>query len=145
MYDDNVAQSRHHENEHGAIVGVVFTVAAALIGLITFDGAIEGEADVAVSAFLFATGIFGAAFSFKNYERSCYHFSRARAFRERVDRDYCDGEIADLTRSADAKHDQRFGTMRRFKLHRWWIAMNLTISMIAVILLSLALAMPVGA
>ena len=144
MYDDNVSQSRHHENERGAIVGVVFTVAAALIGLATFDGAIGGEADAAVALFLLATGIFGAAFTYKNYERSRFHFGRARAFRDRVDRDYCQGEIGQLNAEADAAHARSFGAMQKFKLHRWWIAMNLTISLIALVLLYLAIFEPMG-
>ncbi len=142
MYSDNVTQSRHHENERGAIVGVVFTISAALIGLITFDGSISGGNDAAVAIFLFATGLFGAAFSYKNYERSCYHFQRARNFRDRIDRDYCEGEIADLNRSADRRHEERFSSFRKAKLHRWWIAMNFTIAIIAGLLIIVALFVP---
>ena len=31
MYDDNIMQSRQHETERTAIVGVIFTIGAALI------------------------------------------------------------------------------------------------------------------
>lgn len=145
MYSDNVAQSRQHENERAAIVGVIFTIGAVLIGLITFDGAIAGWNDAAVALFLLATGIFGAGFSYKNHERSQFHFQRARIFRNRIDRDYCDNEIAMLHREADEKHKVKFGKVRGLRLHRWWIVMTLTVGVVALILLVVALAFPMHA
>ncbi len=138
LYEDNVVQSRHHETERAAIVGVVFTIGAVLIGLITYDGAIGGPSDVAVAVFLMMLGIFGAGFSYKNYERSCYHFQRARGFREALDKTYFDGRLGAINKAADARHDAAFGMFRKMKLHRWWIAINLSIVLIAAVIVVLA-------
>ncbi|WP_114521657.1 hypothetical protein [Altererythrobacter sp. ZODW24] len=138
MYEDNVTQSRHHETERAAIVGVVFTIGAVLIGLVTYDGAISGPSDIAVAVFLMALGIFGAGFSYKNYERSCYHFQRARGFRQELDAVYFKGRLGEINQAADARHDASLGIFRKMKLHRWWIAINLFIVLIAAVIVVLA-------
>lgn len=144
LYEDNVNQSRHHEVERAAVIGVVVAIGAALVGLVTFDGAIAGVGDAVVALFLLATGIFGAAFSYKNYERSSYHFERARALRNVLDETHFGGRIRAAQKGADERHRGKFGRIQRLALHRWWIAMNLSIALLALLLIGVALFRPIG-
>lgn len=145
MYESNVSQSQHHEKQRARIVRVIFTINVALIGLITFDRSISGLGDALAAIFLFATGLFGAGFTYKTHERSAYHFSRARAFRDRIDTCYLDGEIAAVQGVADSRHDAEFGWIRRARLHRWWVTMNLTAAAIGAALAIVAVLFPIMA
>lgn len=142
MYSDNVSQSRHHENERAAIAGVVLTIGAAIAGLVTFDGTIAGLPDFVLAILMAAVGLFGAAFSYKNYERSCYHFARARVFRNAVDDAFLSGRIAELHDAADAAHEKRFGRFRKLRLHHWWLALNVFITIIGLAIAFIAAASP---
>ncbi|MGB3797038.1 MAG: hypothetical protein WA957_12120 [Alteraurantiacibacter sp.] len=139
LYSDNVDQSRHHENERAAIAGVVLTIGAAIAGLITYDGIIAGISDGIMAVLMGVVGLFGAAFSFKSYERSHYHFCRAREFRNAADKIVLNGQLADIQREADKQHKQKFGHFHKMKLHRWWIALNLLITLLAIAIGLLAL------
>lgn len=145
MYDSNVSQSQHHEKMRARIVRVIFTINVALIGLVTFDRTISGLEDLVAAVFLLATGLFGAGFTYKTHERAAYHFARARVFRDTIDSDYFGGEIATLNTLADGAHDAEFRWIRKARLHRWWVAMNLTVAAIGALLAAVAVFLPITA
>lgn len=145
MYGDHIAQCRHHEVQRSNVVSVIIAICAALIGIGTFDRAIEGPADAAIFALLIALGLFGAGFCLKHYERYAYHMRRARGFREALDAALPGQPLATVHAAADAEHDREFPRLRRMRLHFWWVSLNLAVSGLGVVLLALALWSPVRA
>ncbi|MBY5442813.1 hypothetical protein HFO93_04865 [Rhizobium leguminosarum] len=144
MYSEHCVQGRHHETQRSTVIGVTLAVAAALVGIATFDRALGGILDIAVSVFLIFLGLFGAGFSMKHYERSKIHMERARGYRDALDAMLSGRPIQTIKAIADATHGNKFPKMQKWRLHYWWIALNSAISVLGVALLIVAAIFPVS-
>jgi hypothetical protein len=125
MYNDHIVQGRHHETQRATVLGLLLTLATALVGLATWDHHLGGRVDAMVGSLIAALGVFGAGFTFKHYERYCYHMARARGFREALDATLPDRSIQEILDGADRVHNRAFPRLRKLRLHYWWIALNL--------------------
>lgn len=145
LYSEHCVQGRHHESQRSTVIGVTLAVAAAITGIATFDKGLGGLADGAMSIFLIFLGIFGAGFSLKHYERFNLHMQRARHYRDALDKLLPDQPIGRLKSEADKKHEKEFPRMCKWRLYRWWVGLNLAISLLGVALLVIAIWLPVTA
>src|SRR5437868_4603714 len=85
MYEENVTEGRHHETQRATVTNLVIAIAAAVLGLVTYDKAIT-HLDLPLTIFLVFLGVFGAAFSSKYYERFRLHMKRAKKYRNALDK-----------------------------------------------------------
>jgi hypothetical protein len=160
MCADNIAQGRHHETQRTAVTNLVLAVSAGVLGLITFDKAIN-TADLPLTIFLIFLGSFGAVFCARHYERFDLHMARARWYRDAADQllpDFnvvfpktssfaiaLDKQLAGLDtqptkplKALKAAGDQQNAVSHRVldhhRLHSFWIGFNLLISALGVVL-----------
>lgn len=135
LYSEHCVQGRHHESQRSTVVGVILAVAAAVVGIATFDEGLQGYMDAALGLFLIFLGLFGAGFSLKHYERFNLHMQRARQYREALDNLITDKKILELKRAADDKHTEAFPKIHKWRLHLWWVVLNLSVSIIGLAML----------
>src|SRR5688572_25174566 len=84
LYLEHAAQGRHHEQQRTAVTSFFTALAAGVLGVITYDQCID-VTDVPLALFLVFTGLFGAFFSAKQYERFRVHMQRARTYPNALD------------------------------------------------------------
>ncbi|MBY3211776.1 hypothetical protein [Rhizobium laguerreae] len=134
LYSEHCVQGRHHETQRSTVIGVILAVAAAMTGIATFDEALGGATDTAISCFLIFLGLFGAGFSLKHYERFNLHMQRARHYRDALD-DLIPGKpIAVLKDQADKLQKVEFPIMSKWRLYYWWVALNFAVSLLGIAL-----------
>lgn len=138
MYQEHCTQGRHHETQRSTVISAVIAIAAALIGIITFDRAIAAPADLPPAFLLVVLGIFGAAFTMKHYERFSLHMERARRYRDALDLLLPGQPLLRCKKDADLAHEQEFPHMHKWRLHYWWLALNLAIALVGFFLLVIA-------
>ena len=125
MYAEHCTQGRHHETQRSTVIGIVLAVSAAIIGVITFDKQIAGRGDWPLSLLVIALGIFGAGFCMKHYERFSLHMQRARYHRDALDALLPGMPLRRLKSEADERHSTEFPVVQKWRLHRWWVVLNL--------------------
>lgn len=142
MFLENRNHIRHYESQRSTVAGALVAIAAALIGLVTFDKGIT-LSDVPAASFLVVLGLFGAVFSAKQWERATRQAQQARHWRNKID-DLLGGTtlLADVEREADSVHKKQFPRLERLKVHTFWIALYLMIAAIGAILICISLFAP---
>lgn len=143
MYQEHCTQGRHHEVQRSAVISAVIAVCAALIGIITFDKTIAAPTDVPLAFLLIVLGAFGAGFSMKHYERFCLHMKRARAHRDALDSLLANRPLRRLKREADHRQEEEFPRLSKWRLHYWWLALNVVVALVGVVLLAISLWWPI--
>jgi hypothetical protein len=138
LYQDNINQGRHHETQRATVTSSILAIDAIIIGLITFDKCINSS-DVPLTIFLTVLGIFGAAFTLKHYERYSLHMQRARVYRNKLDKIFMDGLVFTLKKNADEENDKEFPILKNLRLHYWWTALHLIVSVIGTVLTIIAI------
>ncbi|WP_020181118.1 hypothetical protein [Methylopila sp. M107] len=144
MYQENVSQSRHHEDQRSSVAGTLLTIAGAVVSLITFKNKI-GPFDLPLTILMTAIGIFGMMFSYKQYERSCLHLERARQYRDAVDAFFEGGPVKTIKLAADAKNAEAFPRFSKLRLNVFWMSLYGLIALLGVILTGVAIFWPVTA
>jgi hypothetical protein len=117
-------------------------VSAAIIGIVTFDKSIATPADLPLTLLLVALGAFGAGFSMKHYERFSLHMERARRHRDALDELLPGRPLQRLKKEADSAQKKNFPCMHRWRLHYWWLTLNLVVAIISVVLSVIAIWFP---
>lgn len=138
LYQDNINQGRHHETQRSTVTSSILAIDTIIIGLITFDKCINGS-DVPLTILVTALGIFGAAFTLKHYERYSLHMQRARLYRNKLDELFMDGLVLTLKKKADENNDKEFPKLKDLRLHYWWTALHLIVSVIGITLTIIAI------
>jgi hypothetical protein len=138
MCQEHYTQGRHHELQRSAVASTIVAIAAGITAVVTADEQVD-VSDVPLTLTLVAIGLFGAGFSAKHYERFKLHMARAKAHRDALDALLEGRPLGDLKRAADARHRNKFGWMERIRLHYWWVALNLFVAGIGLVLSILAL------
>jgi len=142
MYMDNITQCRHHETQRATVTSSIIAIDTIIIGLITFDKTIN-HIDIPLSILLIILGIFGATFTLKHYERYSLHVERLRQYRQALDEQFGNNEIMRLKNIADEIHAKRFPNLGRYTHHKFWIALHIFITAIALGLTGIAIFHPV--
>jgi hypothetical protein len=133
MYQDSIAQCRHHEAQRATVTSSIIAIDTIIIGLITFDKAINWV-DIPLSFLLIVLGIFGATFSLKHYERYLLFVERLRQYRQLLDEQFANNEILRLKNIADEIHSKRFPRLSKYKHHNFWMVLHLLMALIGVVL-----------
>lgn len=141
LYAEHCTHVRHHETQRSTVAASILAIAAALLGLITYDKAIT-VTDLPLSALVILLGGFGALFSSKQYERASLHTERARRYRDAVDATLEDRPLKRLKSAADNKHSAEFPHMEKLRLNKFWVALYVLLAMIGVILSTIAVFAP---
>lgn len=138
MYLEHSTHLRHHESQRSTVAGAFVAIAAALLGLVTFDKAIS-RSDAFASLFLVALGVFGAFFSAKQWERATRQARLAEHYRDRVDLLLGGTPLRELEQDVDREHRGRYRVLSRLRIHVFWIALYLMIASIGGVLFYVAL------
>lgn len=141
MYQEHCTQGRHHEIQRSTVISSVIAVAAAVLGLVTFDKGIT-RVDLPLTLFLVVLGVFGAGFSMKHYERFSLHMERARRYRDALDALLPGQPLKRFKKEADSAHEQKFPRLHKLRLHYWWISLNLIVAGIGLTLSAVAIWWP---
>jgi len=116
----------------------ILAIDAINIGLITFDKSVN-VSDVPLTIFLTVLGIFGAAFTLKHYERYPLHIQMASLYRNKIDEIFMEGLVFTLKKNADKTNDKEFPRLKYLRLHYWWTALHMIISIIGIVLAIIAI------
>jgi hypothetical protein len=143
MYQEHCTQGRHHESQRSTVISAVMAISAAVIGLVTFDKSIAGAADVPLAFLLIVLGAFGGGFAMKHYERFSLHMERARRHRDALDALLPGQPLRQLKQQADSAHNSQFPHLHKWRLHYWWLTLNLILAVVGVVLLVVAVWFPV--
>ena len=130
-------QGRHHEIQRSSVTNVLIAISSAIIGLVTFDKTIV-ISDLPLTIFLIILGVFGAVFSAKHYERFSFHISRARKYREEINKLFPDTPLRELIDKADEKHNRKHPRLRKLRLQYFWLGLYVLITLIGVMLTIIA-------
>lgn len=84
LYKEQRDLGLHHETQRSTVSSLLLTIAAILIGFITFDNQLT-QSDLPATGIVVIIGIFGWLFTLKNYERFSFHRQRSRKLRLAID------------------------------------------------------------
>lgn len=143
MYQEHCTQGRHHETQRSTVISAVMAVSAAVIGIVTFDKTIAAPADLPLAFLLVVLGLFGAGFAMKHYERFNLHMERARRHRDALDALLPGQPLRRLKQEADLANKTEFPRMHKWRLHYWWLTLNLIVALVGVALLVIAIWFPI--
>lgn len=132
LYEDNREYAKFHEKGRAIITNHIATVAAILIGLITFDGKLT-LSDLPISIFIIVLGCFGAAISSKQYERSRLHLTRGYRYLDALNKLYRI-DLLEPKRLADEEHQKRFQFLSSIHLNRFWTVVHVFLATLGLIL-----------
>jgi hypothetical protein len=140
-YHEQCEQSRHYENQHLTVIGFVMGVAATIVTLATFDERLSWR-DVWLGGAIAAIGAFGFLASIAYYARTTRHARRAEELRFRLDRLLPAPALTAMRATADARAAERlrsFAGLQRVRLHQVWLALDVVVLAVGVIVIALAL------
>jgi uncharacterized membrane protein YeaQ/YmgE (transglycosylase-associated protein family) len=154
MYNEHRMQQRHHETQRGAVTTVTLALAGAVVAFLSQTSARLPAWPLAV--FLIVLGVFGAAFSLKQAERSRLHAFIARAYRGQLEKEMATSNFTtemlnSLDVNAREEHRQKWnwrtggiggkGTERDplFRLYWFFFVFNMLIAAAGAVILVLTL------
>lgn len=135
---DNLDHSRHHESMRATSTNIILVVAGACFSVVGFDKSVS-PFDLPVLAFVFLLGVFGAIFAAKQTERASLHYQRARELRSAIDSGPHAPGFKKLKGDADKKHNPKYPWLSARNLRSFWISFHISISILALILVVIAL------
>ncbi len=131
LYEDNRGFARHHELLRATASNLTMVISAGVLGLVTFDGHI-GTEDFPLTLLLTLLGFFGALFTAKHYERARLHLNRAAEYFAKLAQLHPNAQIDELRRIGTSKNNATFPRLNKVRLHRFWIALHLLISLLGI-------------
>ncbi|MFK7748912.1 MAG: hypothetical protein AB8B65_11000 [Kordia sp.] len=125
----------NHETQRATMTNILLSVSTILIAVIsTVEASLE---KIILSLLLLALGVFGSMFSIKHYERFSWHLLCSRLYKEKIHQDFPE---TDIDRSlARQKIKERFGWIHKSRLYKYWISIQIIISVIGLIVLVLSI------
>lgn len=84
MYQENMTQARHHETQRSTVATLLLAITGVVMSVLSQPEVAPGSR-WPLQLFLCLLGLFGFAFSLKQYERFEEHLQRARLFRDALD------------------------------------------------------------
>lgn len=147
LMQEHFNQIRHYDTQRSTVSNLVVVVSAAILAFVSYDKMLT-RSDLPLTILLSVVGFFGAAFCIKYYERAALNSARFHRYQEKVDEVLFDSDLLQTLRSeTDRKHDKEFYQFRKGKLswvkvNRLWVIFHLFISLLGLILTSLAIFWP---
>ncbi len=133
MYQESCTQARHHEIQRSSITAATLVISAAILGIVTLDKGLLPN-DLPQTFFLIILGGFSATFSLKYHERFSLYMERARKYRDAIDEQLPGCPLVTAKKRADIVHGMAFPRLENWHLHNWWVALNLVVSLIGIVL-----------
>lgn len=125
MYKIQVHRSEHYEGQRAIVSNLIVAIAAGLIALTTYDGALSAS-DSLVGALITILGLFGIAATKLHNNRSRRHGKRAAEYRDKLDRELPDAGINEVRNLFP-----RSGTY----LNRVWLALHAVIAVMGLLII----------
>jgi hypothetical protein len=133
MFNEHMTQARQQETLRSSATALLTTIAAAIIGLITFDREIS-RSDLPAAVFLVALGGFGALFGAKHYERFQFHIARGRSYRDELEAMLSGTDWKRIRQSADQRHEPEFPRLVKMRQHKFWVYFHAFIGLVGLAL-----------
>jgi hypothetical protein len=139
FYQEHCTWERHHEQQRASVTNLFLAVAAAVLGVVTFDGKLSGT-DLPLTIFLIGQGFFGSVFVAKHYEVFSMHQSRAGQYREALDSMFPEAGILLRRSKADEENIVRFPHLHKLRLNKFWVGLHVLIALFGVVMTGIILA-----
>lgn len=133
-YEQELKQALSHEYSRSSATSLILIISGVLITIITYDIKLDHK-DIPLSALLIVIGLFGGIFNIKYYERYFFHYSRATAYRNRLEKQIPKLKLKKVRIKADSLHKTRFGKIVTIRLNILWLTLNLLISIFGITLI----------
>lgn len=127
IYQEHCEWERHHEEQRASATNVLLAIAAAVLGLITYDQRV-GRGDLPLALFLTLQGIYGALFMMKHYERFRMHRERAVGYRKELDVRFPQANLLQIRSAADQRNAENFPTIASLRLNWFWTGVHMLIA-----------------
>lgn len=131
LYKQNSDQAFHYQNQRATTTNIILSIAAGIVGLITFDQKIQGTDFYAALALIFI-GCYGAILSAKQYERFNFYMERARGYREKLNSLLSNASILAIKEAADERAKKRFKLLHRIYIWQLWLILNSFIVLVGI-------------
>lgn len=155
MYEEHVAQARHHEVERERMTALIVAVAAALVGVISHESL--APRTLLLSLLLIPLGVFGKRFSAKHYERNRFHTTIASHFRDAMDSYLTNQQMPIPARAlgtirdqGESAHNNGFSlggkrsiaksSIANWRLYQFWNRLHVTVAILGAVLVVSTLA-----
>jgi hypothetical protein len=137
MCNEHYTAARHHETQRATTSQLILAIASVLVA---FVGSKYSDPHAAwpASLLVIALGVFGALFSFKQYERFRYHTSAAAAHRREIEK-RLGLPLTALRADAEHEHVAAFSRSRHWRLHWFWLGLHGGVAILGTLLLVLVL------
>ena len=132
LYKEELIYARHHELMRSQVTNIVLFSATAITAAIGFDQKFS-EADVPAGLLLFLLGIFGSLFSFKHFERFHFHYSRAREYRDTLDKEL-NLNLEEKRNRADKNVRNKFPRAHKWSLRYFWSGLPLISALLGIMI-----------
>jgi hypothetical protein len=134
------ARLQHYETQRSTVSNLLVVIAPAILAFVTFDRALT-LADLPLTVLLVFTGLLGAGFCLKYYERAAKQMDRIEKIRYKIDEVLFDSVlIAQVRAGADKQHAQEFpefeegGRLSWMRVSKLWIIFHLCVALMGLIL-----------
>jgi hypothetical protein len=134
MYQLNMEQSRHHQDQRATATNIILVLAAGVISLITYDQKLGGIGDFYLACCLMGIGVYAGLWGTKHHERVAFFRERARGYRQRLDELMPDAMLVAIQKSADDKSEKKYKLLTRMRLWHLWLVLDLFIVAVGIIL-----------
>lgn len=135
LYEEERTHARFHENHRVSGSNFLAVVAAALIGLVTYDQQINAS-DLFASMLILLTGLYGVVFMLKAGERKRLHFNRGYGFLSRLVDEEATFNPREVMLQADQKTKASHPLLYRLPLASMWVVYHSVVSAIAIFLIA---------
>ena len=143
VYQDNHTYVRHHEVQRSTVATLIMAIASAALAVATFDQSLT-SVDTPLLVLVLVLGVFGIAFSFKQYERTCMHIDRADALVTAAESTLGGRSVLQITSRADAEHKSRFPVFFRLGVSLMWMVLYLFLALVALTSIFIAQLYPIA-
>ncbi|MBC8235498.1 hypothetical protein H8E77_38615 [bacterium] len=125
-------EMRHIENQRATITNIIIVITSAIIGFIAQKGISSNL--LPLTTLLIILGIYGALTVTKLYERHQFGQVRLNHWYKRIDELNPNAQFLQLRSVADAEHKTQHPRTERLKLHYFWLALHITITLLGIVI-----------
>lgn len=131
VMEENWLLARQAEDKRAIIATVNLLAASVANAVFLFTG--FSLKVLPLTFWMVMMGIYGIATSHKLYERSQYHFLRARKLRARLDGLYPEAQVEQLLKHAESEHKTHYTFMMKVRLNNIWILLHAVIAVLGLL------------
>jgi predicted transglutaminase-like protease len=126
VMEENWLLARQAEDKRAIIALVNLIVASAANAVLLFTG--FNLKVLPLTIWMVVLGVYGITTSRKLYERSQYHFLRARKLRVHLDGIFPNAQVEQLLKQAESEHKIHYAFLMNVRLNNIWILLHIAIA-----------------